>query len=183
MTIGVKYIGHGSPSGYGVAAFAYIRALHNAGIPVWSFFLGPEPVPGQPEAEPYILRLASTADGDPSLADLHALISATAQSIAYDTVVVHSIPEQWRVFAEAGKRLIGYTVWEADAIPGHWQQLLDTADAILVPSRFSAELFVRAGASRLATTESHCAYALVSPSTILSSTPSRPGIRAKPWAS
>ena len=148
MTTGVKYIGHGSPSGYGVAAFAYIRALHNAGIPVWSFFLGPEPVPGQPEAEPYILRLASTADGDPSLADLHALISATAQSIAYDTVVVHSIPEQWRVFAEAGKRLIGYTVWEADAIPGHWQQLLDTADAILVPSRFSAELFVRAGAKR-----------------------------------
>lgn len=35
MTIGVKYLTYPDHSGYGLAALGYVRALHNAGMPVW----------------------------------------------------------------------------------------------------------------------------------------------------
>lgn len=149
MTIGIKYIAHGSASGYGLAALAYIRALHNAGVPVWPFFPGPQWARGQPgDHAPPVLSLGWPADEDAGLSHLLALARTTAPPSAYDAVVVHSVPEDWVKFAETGKRLIGYTVWETDAVPQHWPALLNTADAILVPSRFNAELFARGGITR-----------------------------------
>jgi len=143
--LGVKYVAHGNASGYGIAALAYIRALHNAGVPVCSSFIRR---PGQPEDEPYLSQLERAADLDASFADMLATVRATAQAIAYDTVLVHSSPEYCRLFAEAGKRLVACTVWETDALPGHWPELLAAADPILVPSQFNAELFMRSGVTR-----------------------------------
>ncbi|HTR58420.1 MAG TPA: hypothetical protein VMM27_09605 [Casimicrobiaceae bacterium] len=148
MVLGIKYIAHGSATGYGMAAFAYIRALHNAGIPVWPFFLGQESLPGEPEQEPYILRLDGSSGTDADLADLPAIIDATTRPIAYDTVLAHNSPDRCRLFAEAGKRLIAYTAWETEVLPEHWPGLIGAADAIAVPSRFNAELFVRSGVTR-----------------------------------
>jgi glycosyltransferase involved in cell wall biosynthesis len=143
MTIGVKYIAHGSTSGYALAALAYVRALHNAGIPVWwqSWHLGDEPVQ-------FHMEDWRPAEGDASLADLAALVRATNRPIAYDTVVVHTGPEHWPLFAERGKRIVGYTVWEVDALPEHWPRLLDIADLVLVPSRFNEDVFARSGVTR-----------------------------------
>jgi glycosyltransferase involved in cell wall biosynthesis len=148
MTVGIKYISDGAASGYGLAGFAYIRALHNASVPVWPFFFGPRLSPGSPGKGRAILPLGRAAEDDANLADLPALMRATARPIAYDTIVVHSIPELWRRFTEAGTRLIGYTVWETDALPEHWPGLLNAAEAILVPSRFNAKLFARGGVTR-----------------------------------
>jgi len=150
MTIGVKYIGYPNSSGYGLAGVAYVRALHNAGIPVWwqPWFLGGDPHPWQPEDGLPTLPLARAARGDASLADLEALIAATIRSIDYDTVLVHTVPEHWPRFAEPGKRLLGYTVWETDALPAHWPPLLNAMDAVAVPSRMNLELFARGGIAR-----------------------------------
>jgi glycosyltransferase involved in cell wall biosynthesis len=143
MTIGVKYIAYGSTSGYALSALAYVRALHNAGVPVWwqPWHLGDEPVQ-------FRMEDWRATEGDANLADLPALVRATGRPIAYDTIVVHTVPEHWPRFAEPGKRFVGYTVWEADPLPGHWPRLLDLADVILVPSRFNAEIFARSGVRR-----------------------------------
>jgi len=140
MTIGVKYIAHGSTSGYALAALAYVRALHNAGIPVWwqPWHFGDLPV--QVRVEDW-----RATEGDANLADLAALVRATNRPIPYDTVIVHTVPEHWPRFAEAGKRFVGYTVWEADTLPEHWPRLLELADVVLVPSQFNAQVFVGGG--------------------------------------
>jgi glycosyltransferase involved in cell wall biosynthesis len=150
MSIGVKYIAYANSSGYGLAGIAYVRALHNAGVPVWwqPWFLGGQPHLWQPEDGLPTLPLARAAEGDAALADLQALIAATVRPIDYDTVVVHTIPEHWLRFVEAGKRMLGYTVWEADALPAHWPLLLNAMDAVLVPSRMNAALFARDGIAK-----------------------------------
>jgi glycosyltransferase involved in cell wall biosynthesis len=150
MTTGVKYIAYPNSSGYGLAAVAYVRALHNAGVPVWwqPWFLGGEPHLWQPEDGLPTLPLARAAQGDAALADLEALIAATIRPIAYDTVLVHTVPEHWPRFAESGKRMLGYTVWETDALPAHWPPLLNAMDAVAVPSRMNVELLARGGVTR-----------------------------------
>ena len=147
MTIGVKYIAYPNSSGYGLAGVAYVRALHNAGLPVWwqPWFLGGEPHGWQPADGLPTLPLARAAERDAALADLQALIAATMRPIDYDTVVVHTVPEHWPRFVEPGKRRLGYTVWETDAIPSHWPPLLNAVDAVAVPSRMNADLFRRGG--------------------------------------
>ena len=150
MTIGVKYIAYANSSGYGLAGIAYVRALHNAGVPVWwqPWFLGPQPHLWQPEDGLQALPLAYAAEGDAALADLPALIAATIRPIDYDTVIVHTVPEYWPQVVEPGKRMLGYTVWETDALPPHWPGLLNAMDVLAVPSRMNREMFARGGITR-----------------------------------
>jgi glycosyltransferase involved in cell wall biosynthesis len=148
MTIGIRYIGYGDVGGYALAALAYIRALHRAGVPVWPFFSAPRPLRAESPRERMMLPLGRAVQGDASFADLPVLMRATARPIAYDTIVAHTHPEYWRRCSERGTRLVGYTVWETDALPGRWLPLLNSADRILVPSRFNAELFLRHGVTR-----------------------------------
>ena len=150
MTSGVKYIAYPNASGYGLAGLAYVRALHNAGVPVWwqPWFLWGEshlwtPADGLPT-----LPLAQAAEGGAALADLRALVAACMRPIAYDTIVVHTVPEQFPEFVELGKRMLGYTVWETDALPGHWPPLLNAMHAIAVPSQMNAAIFRRDGVVR-----------------------------------
>jgi glycosyltransferase involved in cell wall biosynthesis len=140
MTIGIKYFTFGSATGYSLAGLAYIRALHNANVPVWPFFLGSRDKSGP--------TLGRDLAGDASFADIPQLMQATARPIAYDTVLAHLIPDSWKRVGESGKRLVGYTVWEADAPPEHWPAIMNTAERILVPCRFNAELFARSGVTR-----------------------------------
>jgi glycosyltransferase involved in cell wall biosynthesis len=150
MTIGVKYIAYPNASGYGLAGMAYVRALHNAGVPVWwqPWFLWGEPHLWTPRDGLATLPLAQAAEGGAALADLLALIAATMRPIDYDAVVVHTVPEQFRSMIEPGKRMLGYTVWETDALPTHWLALLNAMDAIAVPSHMNAGIFRRDGVSR-----------------------------------
>lgn len=145
MTIGVKYIAYGNSSGYGLSALAYVRALHNAGVPVWwqPWFLGARPWRWQPEDGLAALPLARAAEGDAALADLPSLIAATSRPIAYDTVLVHTVPEHWPRFVEAGRRNVGYTAWETGSLPGHWPALLRTMDVVACPSRLCAGILAQ----------------------------------------
>jgi glycosyltransferase involved in cell wall biosynthesis len=150
MTIGVKYIAYPNSSGYALAGLAYVRALHNAGVPVWwqPWFLGGQPHLWQPEDGLPTLPLARAAEGDAALADLEALIAATVRPVDYDTVIVHTVPEHWPRFVERSKRTLGYTVWETDALPAHWPILLNAMDAVLVPSRMNVALLARGGVTK-----------------------------------
>lgn len=129
--VGIKYISLYEKSGYGIAARRYIQGLVALGVPVtWTpmipgkgWKLGYEPFDGK-------------AIGD---AELDPYCNA---DIPYDTVIIHTVPEyfpNW-IALEAGKRIIGYTVWETDIIPQHWGQLLNTVDSLMVPCQWNREV-------------------------------------------
>lgn len=144
MTIGVKYVAYANSSGYGLSALAYVRALHNAGVPVWwqpSFLGGPIDTIWRPELGLASLPLARAAAGDAALSDLPALVQGLCRPIEYDTVIMHTVPEHWPRVAERGKQNIGYTTWETDALPEHWPPLLGAPHKLFVPSTRNGELF------------------------------------------
>jgi glycosyltransferase involved in cell wall biosynthesis len=145
---GLRYYSFVEPSGYGLAAIAYVRALVNAGVPVQWVPLaraGDDVRPLRP-GDPIPLSMLSTEDE--ALADLPALFSATSQPIAYDTIVAHTVPERWPTLFEAHKRNVGCTVWETDRIPAHWRTLLDLAERVLVPCETNRDTFVAGGIRR-----------------------------------
>ena len=81
MTIGIRYISRGDNSGYGLAALAYVRALHNLGVPVsWEpWLLDPQAAPWRPESGLAALPLAHAATRDNDSSDVPALIAATTR--------------------------------------------------------------------------------------------------------
>jgi len=133
---GIKYVSLHEPSGYGVAARRYLRGLINLDVPLtWApmvqgsgWGLGYEPLPG-----------SHTGD--------RLLDPFCHRAIEYDTVVVHTVPEYFPLWAqrEAGKRLVGYTVWETDRIPQHWRPLLNAVDRLMVPCEWNRRVFQRGG--------------------------------------
>ena len=67
--------------------------------------------------------------------------------IPYDFVIVHTVPEYfpyWKSI-EAGKKIIGMTVWETNIIPSHWKDLLNLMDSIIVPSTWNRKIFADCG--------------------------------------
>jgi hypothetical protein len=142
---GVKFTSFLEPSGYGLAAIGYVRALVNAGVPVqwrlvrhagWGF---------APVAAGETLPFLDQSVGDAALADLPALLAATARPIAFDTTLVHTVPEHWPGLFEPGRRNFGYAAWETSRPPQHWRTLLDSAAGVLVPSEANRAAFVAAG--------------------------------------
>lgn len=151
MTTGVKYIAYANSSGYGLAALGYVRALHNAGVPVWwqpSFLGGGTDTMWRPEHGLAALTLARAATGDAALADIPALTERLCRPIEYDTVILHTVPEHWPRLAERGVQNIGCTTWETDALPDHWRPLLVVPDKLFVPSSGNGELLRRSGLGR-----------------------------------
>jgi len=70
-------------------------------------------------------------------------------AIEHDTVVV-AAPPLWneQLAAEAaGRRLVAFTTWETDRLPGEWVEILDRYVRVLVPSQFNRDTFVAAGLS------------------------------------
>jgi len=132
---GIKFVSIHEPNGYGEAARRYIAGLAAAGVPLtWTpmvrgraWGLGYEPYEG-------------TASDSP----LGALCN---RPLDYDTVIVHTVPEYfpaWRS-REAGKRIVGLTVWETDRPPAHWPALLNAMDLLLVPCEWNRDVFRRHG--------------------------------------
>ena len=150
MGLGIKYISYPDHSGYGLSALAYVRALYNAGVPVWWVPLivrGNRHAPwvfGDPVEE---LPLARDAGRDAALQDVVALTQAAGPK-PYDTVVFQTLPEHWPGLLEAGKRNIGYTVWETDRLPDHWPPLLSLPERVLVPCAMNHALLTASGLGR-----------------------------------
>lgn len=139
---GVRVYSYFDTTGYGLAGLSYVRGLVNAGVPVHWVPLVPNgrhwaPL-GTTQAQPLMLEHAR---GDLALADLQALVAATSRPVDATTALVHTIPEQWPEYFQHGMRNVGYTTWEASAIPPHWKPLLDLADAVCVPSEFNRIAF------------------------------------------
>jgi len=131
---GIKYISLHGALGYFTAAKRYMLGLIHSGIPLtWTPM-----VPGDDwgmNLHPFTERRI----GDPDLD------SYCNRPVEYDTVIAHTPPEfypMWRK-REAGKRLIGYTVWETDQIPPHWPPLLNMADQLLLPCHWNKSVFRR----------------------------------------
>ena len=134
--MGVKYISLAEPSGYGIAAKRCILALAHAGIDVtWT------PMIGGFEGPPYYRPFGGTHAGD---RDLDPFCNRT---IAYDVVIVHTVPEYFPFWidVERGRTIIGHTVWETTAIPAHWRALLNAVDRLLVPCGWNKTVFEDCG--------------------------------------
>lgn len=143
----IKFVSYLEPSGYGLAGVAYVRGLVNAGVPVhWQPLrrAGADMLPWQRQQEDAPAWLQTVAS-DASLADLPALLAATAAPVRHDTVVIQTVPEFMGKFLEAGRRNVGYTTWETDRLPSHWSPLLNQLQRIVVPCRFNAEVFAAGG--------------------------------------
>jgi len=118
----VKFVGVLGSSGYAIATRLYVTALVRAGVNVLF--------------EPCALHQLSSAISEEEL--MIARCMGTPIS-AYDTLIVHSVPDcwAWTVPAERARnpelRVIGLTVWETDTIPADWKPHLALVDEIAVP--------------------------------------------------
>lgn len=138
---GVKYVSFYDASGYGIAAKRYLKGLLRAGVRLtwtpmvsgtgWGRSFGYESFEGRTVGEPELDRVCNLP-------------------VDYDTVIVHTVPEYFPVWAEKerGKKIIGYTVWETDRPPRHWPALLNGVDRVFVPCRWNREVFEGAGVTR-----------------------------------
>jgi len=136
---GIKYVSFREASGYGSAARSYILGLGQSGIPLtWT------PMIKKGLFRPRFKPATGPGVGDPQL-DCFC-----NRAIAYDQVIIHLVPEYFSFWKskEAGKRLIGYCVWETDKLPAHWPPLLNQLDQILVPCRWNKQVFERSGVVR-----------------------------------
>ncbi|MBF0547903.1 MAG: glycosyltransferase family 4 protein [Candidatus Riflebacteria bacterium] len=133
--IGIKYVSFNETSGYGEAARRYMVGLCNAALPfTWApmvvgqkWGLGYQPYEGREIESP--------------------LSPFCNKPLAYDVVLVHTVPEYfpfWRE-REPGKRLIGVTVWETDRLPAHWAPLLNSMDQLIVPCEWNRTVFRQHG--------------------------------------
>ncbi|MBC2717623.1 MAG: glycosyltransferase family 4 protein [Desulfobacteraceae bacterium] len=134
--LNIKYISLYETGGYGIAAGMYLKWLKKAGVNVtWTpmipgsgLGLGYEPYDGNDMDDPELKSICNI-------------------DIPYDLVIVHTVPEYfsyWKL-REAGKKVIGMTVWETDRIPGHWQNLINSVDAVIVPTNWNQKIFAQCG--------------------------------------
>lgn len=129
---GLKYVSWADNTGYAVAAKSYLRELERAGVELsW--------VPMLPGPRGYEVR--ESVPGE--------LGRLAHRPIDYDTVLVHTVPEYYPHWIDRergkGRRILGYTVWELDRLPGHWPAILNRLDGVIVPCSFNVGVFRRSG--------------------------------------
>ncbi len=132
----LRYVSFHEPSGYGESARAYVLALARSGVPVtWT------PLVWSRWPRPAYRAFTGRGVGDPELDPL------CNRPLEVDTVMVHTVPEYFPAWREraAGARLVGYTVWETDRLPRAWPPLLESVDALAVPSAWSRDVMRQAG--------------------------------------
>jgi glycosyltransferase involved in cell wall biosynthesis len=129
----IHYVSHFHASGYGVAARRLFRGLADIGVALrWT------PIEFD-EIDPIL------PDDRPSDLDLDAY---RFTDLVPDVVVLHSVPEllpHLQHLRPPGKALVLHTVWEHQVLQAHWPDLLNRFDAIVVPTEWNADAFVRAG--------------------------------------
>ncbi len=135
--VGIKYVGLHENSGYGIAARRYLLGLRRSGVPLtWTPM-----VPGGKLKSLYYTPFEGRGVGDPQLDPL------CNRPIAYDVVILHTVPEYYPMLAEReeGKHVVGCTVWETDRVPRHWPGLLNRMDHLMVPCSWNQQVFKRCG--------------------------------------
>ena len=133
---GIKYISFCGAGGYGVAAKTYLWHLIKAGMPVtWAPI-----IPGGGSGPAHDARACGDIE-DPGLKSVCHI------DIPYDLVIVHTVPEYYTFWKsrEAGKKIIGMTVWETDILPRHWRDLINILDGVIVPTEWNKKIFQQCG--------------------------------------
>ena len=118
----IIYYGHVfDASGYGQAARAYIHALHGAGI---------------------TLSVVDLMNHGRQVHDdlVHSLVGRPLQP---DFHLFHGIPPQWARLAFPLRNAIGMTVWETDAMPTQWRNVLSHVLEVWLPCEFNVSTFRR----------------------------------------
>jgi len=133
---GLKYVSLNDSTGYGQAAFRLLEGLTAHDIPfTWA---------------PMVLGSALGLGYEPCTsgkAGPDFLQNHVNRDIDYDQVILHIVPEYYPYWLERekGKTVIGYTVWETDRIPDHWENLLNSVDRLLVPCQWNKQVFRKCG--------------------------------------
>ena len=132
---GLKYISWADTTGYAIAAKSYVKALSQAGVNLtWT--------PMLPGKDLYEEQTVTTWPCE-------RLSSVCNRPLDYDTVLIHTVPEYYPEWIDREKpkgcRIFGYTVWELEELPGHWLEILNRLDGVIVPCRWNLEVFRRSG--------------------------------------
>jgi 2-polyprenyl-3-methyl-5-hydroxy-6-metoxy-1,4-benzoquinol methylase len=106
-------------SGYGHAARAYIHALHRAGV---------------------TLSVVELANRTRQVQD-ELVASLVGRQITPDLHLFHGIPPEWAALAFRLPNAIGMTVWETDAMPTQWRNILSHVLEVWLPSAFNVSVF------------------------------------------
>ena len=125
------------PSGYGLAAIAYVRALRNAGVAVtWQPLVwaanGFAPI-----TTAALAAAQSWTANDTSLSDLSALLTPPQAIGPADICVLHAVPDYWPALRSSAPIHVGYATWESASLPEHFRPFLDPISALIVPSAFN----------------------------------------------
>jgi glycosyltransferase involved in cell wall biosynthesis len=144
-----------------MAALANIRALRPAldrlrWQPLTAF-------PGRPYRE--LDRAQSIRLARLLLAAEDEVIDLINETTNCETQVLHTVPELWQAHAGRHHMLVGYTVWETDTLPHHWQPLLEKVDRIMVPCEFNRALFHEASGKPVFVVPHACRNSLIPPET------------------
>jgi glycosyltransferase involved in cell wall biosynthesis len=132
---GVKYVCYLGSTGYADAAKGYIRSLVESGVYV--------------HIDP--LRYCDEKSSDTITNDDLVLATCLNNShIKCDTVIIHSIPNEWKSVVKAERkrnpsvRIYGLTVWETDRVDPTWMDLIMDCNltGLIVPSQWNCQTFI-----------------------------------------
>lgn len=126
----VHYLGHGYPTGYGVAGFRLAEALLDAGVPLqWT-----------------PIDFSARSPGFPPERRSHPRLDRHRSPIGpVDVTVLHAIPEVLPAVLDEGPPVVCHTVWETDRLQDHWPDLLNRCAGVIVPTEWNAEVFRDSG--------------------------------------
>ena len=147
----LRYVSLAESSGYGLSAQAYLRMLLRAGVEVewlplvatsqgylpWQRVEG-----GDSWMEGLAERNAGSGDFSPEILD------TIDRGLEPDLIFVQTIPELWPQHLDSERTSLGMTVWETDALPPHWPDLINRADRVVVPCHWNVEVFADSGIVR-----------------------------------
>ena len=135
-------------SGYGLAALSNMNALLDLGCPIHWVPL----VLGERGYCPWYQSRSAKRSVEKILHEclsehdqIERLIACLEPIEKYQSIVMHVVPEYWPYLKESGRNHVGYTVWETTRLPGHFPDLVNQVDRVLVPASFNKPIFERSG--------------------------------------
>ena len=126
----LRYVAEDAPTGYGDAADRLVRAVRGGGT-----------------------RVEYRGWSDTRRGDTPALVPFSRDPLPDEVAapdaptVAHLVPEYYPLVRSVvdGGRFVAHTVWESDRLPGHWPDLLDATDLVIVPTTWNRDVFVGSG--------------------------------------
>jgi glycosyltransferase involved in cell wall biosynthesis len=136
----IEYWGFTGKTGYGIAAINYVFALIEGGYDVWF-----KPLDLPVNMSKFIGKKSSI---------LEKIINPNHDPERIQ--IIHSIPELQKRIKKKSKFTIGLATFETTDPPKHWIELYNKNNAVIAPSRFILDEFVKAGITKPIFHIPHC---------------------------